>query len=162
MAHFTQQEIDEISRRLAAKAVKDSQFPTANAIRMEDFVAIVQNEKNKKITVEGLYSDISEYIYENYVILLDILVENGGTILHKNGSADLQAQVLIGGVDMTSQVAPEAFSWTRSSDSQALDNVWNSLHEGVGSRIHVEPADVNRACTFYCSIPIESLKTLNI
>ena len=160
MAHFTTQEIEEIRQRLASRAVKDSQFPTANAVTMEDFVAIVQNGVNKKVTIDSLYDDVSDYLYENYIVLLDIKVKNGSNILKKDASADLEAVVKIGDRDVTSQIPPSHFSWTRSSNNETLDRVWNQLHEGVGNEIHVDAADVNKSCTFYCGVPMESLKNI--
>lgn len=59
MSHFSKEEIEEIRRRLTTKAVKDTQFPTAEDIKSEDYVAIVQDGINKKIQVGNfIFPDI--------------------------------------------------------------------------------------------------------
>lgn len=49
---FTQEQIDEISRRLSSKGKKDTQFPRANTpIQKEDVIPIIQEDMNKVIPV---------------------------------------------------------------------------------------------------------------
>lgn len=164
MAHFTKQEIEEIRQRLATLAVKDSQFPSATAVYLEDFVAIVQEGINKKVTIGDLYKNAGGIFFENYVFLLNVYAKNGSMIL-RNGSSsvDLEAEVVLGTKNITSLIPINYFSWQRSSGDEYYDNLWNRLHVGAGSIIHITQNDVNnKGCTFYCCIPIESLLDLNI
>lgn len=162
MGHFSKEEIEEIRSRLATKTVKDSQFPTAKVIKLEDFVAIVQDAVNKKISVEDLYSGIAGNILENYIFLVEVICENGAMLLHNGGEADMRAIVKLGYRDITDSVPPNYFSWERSSGNQGQDALWTAAHAGVGPVVHVTSADVNGACTFYCLIPIDALKQINI
>lgn len=58
---FTQEQIDEIRMRLAAIfGAKDSEFDQATYIGDTDYVAIVQNGKNKKANVSLLKQDLYE------------------------------------------------------------------------------------------------------
>lgn len=162
MAHFSRQEIEEIASRLQSLAVKDSQFPDASVITIDDFVAIVQDGKNKKISIAELYQDISPYIYDKYVFQITPFVKNGANMLREGFEADIEASVIIGTTDVTSQIAPSFFSWERSSADAELDRSWNLTHRGVGPQIHVTRADINRACTFYCLVPVEVIRNINL
>lgn len=58
---FTQEQIDEIRMRLAAiNGAKDSEFDQATYIGNNDYVAIVQDGKNKKANVSLLKQDLYE------------------------------------------------------------------------------------------------------
>ncbi len=58
MAHFTESQIEEIRRRLSKKAVKDSELPETDALGSEDFVAIVQNGTNKRISADTFREEL--------------------------------------------------------------------------------------------------------
>lgn len=162
MPHFSKQEIEEIRRRLEQTAIKDSQFPDASVISLEDFVAIVQDSVNKKISVGSLFSYLGPEIASKYVISLQVFCENGSNMIRKNSSADMVAKVYSGFIDVTDRIPPSLFSWTRSSGNSSSDSVWNSLHEGVGPSVHITRDDINRGCTFLCTIPPNALDYINI
>ena len=48
--HFTKQEIEELRSVLVLDSVKDSEFPSAERLKDEDLVAIVQDGVNKTVT----------------------------------------------------------------------------------------------------------------
>ena len=160
MAHFTKQEIEEIRSRLISRSVKDSQLPEANIVQLEDFVAIVQGGVNKKVTVDNLYSDICGQLYEKYILAITPVVKNGSTVLRPGRSADLRAEVILGETDVTDKIAPNFFSWERSSNNPEGDQFWNEQHEGVGPEIHIDYSEILGGCTIYCLVPIDCLKTL--
>lgn len=163
MAHFTKQEIEEIRTRLAATGVKDSQFPTATRIDFEDFIAIVQRGKNKKVSVSDLFENIGEAIFDRFVFTLPIYVKNGANILRKpSASADMEAHVLIGNRDVTPLITDNYFSWERYSKNADQDRIWNASHRGVGPLVHVTRNDVNEACTFCCLVPVEAIRNINL
>lgn len=56
---FTQEQLDEIEKRLALKGIKDVQFPEANLpLEGTEIIAITQNGINKKVTI----NDLLEYV----------------------------------------------------------------------------------------------------
>lgn len=127
---------------------------------INDFLAIAHAAKHKAISVWD-FAKIAEYLFGNFFLSLDVFCEHGSTMLAKDASADLQAVLKLGYEDVTDRIAPQYFSWERSSKNENQDRLWNLRHVGVGSRIHVTRRDVNKACTFYCLIPITSLTTIN-
>jgi len=72
MSFFTKQQIDEIQRLIAARAKRDTDFPSVNNLTDSDLFAFVRNRSNVKITVqdfrrelEDLFvSDITSFIEE--------------------------------------------------------------------------------------------------
>lgn len=54
---FTQEQIDEIHRRLSLLGVRDSDFPNADKLLGGEFITILQDGKNKKIRVEELLTE---------------------------------------------------------------------------------------------------------
>ena len=58
MAHFTESEIEEIWRRLSKRTVNDSELPETEALSSEDFVAIVQDGTNKKISADTFRDEL--------------------------------------------------------------------------------------------------------
>ena len=127
---------------------------------INDFLAMAHAAKQKAISVWD-FVKIAEYLFGNFFLSLDVFCEHGSTMLRKDTSADLQAVLKLGYEDVTDRIAPQYFSWERSSKNENQDRLWNLKHEGVGSRIHVTRRDVNGACTFYCLIPLSSLTTIN-
>ena len=51
MRYFTIQQIDEIRKQLATFGVRDTDLITASLLRGDEYVAIVQDGKNKKISL---------------------------------------------------------------------------------------------------------------
>lgn len=158
----TKELVQQIAQQLATKAVRDSDLPETTAVQLSDFVAIVQEGTNKKIGISNLLKAISEETGSAWVFLLEVFCKNGANIMKYNASATLEARVRIGADDITEDIPQSYFSWERSSGNELQDNVWNHSHTGVGNEIVVTRSDVNRACTFSCYIPIQSLIDLRI
>lgn len=146
-----------VSTLIGAQVIRDLDFETTDKISEEDYVAIVQNGVNKKVGVKLLYDTfhIGKYTVNLYVV-------RGSAIIRGSGSADIVAEVLRDQDVITDKIAANYFSWERSSISGTGDTEWNLSHRGVGNTIHVTSADVNRACSFTCSVPIEVLNNLNL
>ena len=64
--HFTREEIDEIRAQLVADGVKDSALPETLAVTSEDFVAIVQEQTNKRLSIETLAEHIREPFVDDH------------------------------------------------------------------------------------------------
>lgn len=155
MAHFTRQEIEEIRQRILTESRKDTQFPDTDRISTSDYVAIVQNGINKKVTVGLLYKELT---FEEYTIRIYVL--EGSTMLVNHGSANLIALVFRNEEDITDRVPESYFSWERTSRDTESDMAWNNHHVGIGNRIRITGDDVNKSCTFFCCVPTDFLKTI--
>jgi len=128
---------------------------------IHDFLAIVKAGEDMGVGIDE-YVQLAEYLYGQFYLSVDVFCANGAMMLHGGREADAFAVVRLGDEDVTSRIPPEQFSWERSSGSQEQDAIWNMLHDGVGPRIHVTAADVNGSCTFYCIIPVSSIKNANL
>lgn len=58
--HFTKEQIDEIRRQLATNSVRDTDFEEAEFLEYEDYVAIIQDGKNKRISGDNLRNNLSQ------------------------------------------------------------------------------------------------------
>ena len=135
---------------------------TAHArMRIADFLSIVRDGRERGVGIDE-YVQLAEYLYGQFYISVDVICENGAMFLRDGMSADARALVKIGDDDVTDKIPQSNFSWERSSKSHELDHLWNLQHQGVGPVIHVTKDDVNGSCTFFCLIPIESLRKLNL
>lgn len=90
---FSKSEIDEITRLIASRGVKDSDFSEATDVSGDDYVAIVQNGVNKKIKLRNFAGNI-----ETAVTLP--LLPSGSVYEHRMGkkpSVTVSARVPIEG-----------------------------------------------------------------
>ncbi len=81
---------------------------------------------------------------------VQIVSDRGNVILNGEGSRTLTAHVYRGSDEITDQLPPTAFSWRRTSQDAADDQVWNRRHEGVGCQIVVGKEDILRSALFTC------------
>ena len=56
--HFTKEQIDEIRRQLATDAVRDTDFPETDSFHGEDYVAIVQDGRNKRLSCDTFRNEL--------------------------------------------------------------------------------------------------------
>jgi len=158
----TKELVQQIAQQLATKAVRDSDLPETTAVQLSDFVAIVQEGTNKKIGISNLLKAISEETGSAWVFLLEVFCKNGANMLRYGETATLEARVRIGADDITDDIPQGYFSWERSSKNEVSDNIWNQRHKAAGNVILITRDEVNKACTFSCYIPIQSLIDLRI
>lgn len=71
-----------------------------------------------------------------------------------NVSTTLTATVYKSDIDVTDNILPDAFSWTRSSTDSEDDLNWNKRHEGCGRSVEISGEDVNRSAVFECVVNI--------
>lgn len=74
---FSKSEIDEITRAIASRGIKDTDFPEATDVSGEDYVAVVQNGVNKKVKVRYL-------VDFDYTLTLPLL-PSGSVYEHRMG-----------------------------------------------------------------------------
>lgn len=106
-------------------------------------------------TIDSLWAVIHE-------VRVNIWVKNGANMLRDGTSADLEAEVTLGKKNITGLIPENYYSWCRSSKNPAADELWNLQHVGVGHEIHVTQIDVNRDCTFYCVLPPDCFRDLDV
>jgi len=57
MFFLTKSQLEKLRDQLAALGIKDTDFPTTDAVKSTDFIAIVQDGRNKKVQVSDLITD---------------------------------------------------------------------------------------------------------
>lgn len=109
---FTQEQIDEIRMRLAAiNGAKDSEFDQATYIGDNDYVAIVQNGKNKKANISLLKQDIYE--------MDDVPTEGSSNPVKSNGIYEALQ-------DIIEQIEPNVSKYIYiQTDSEMFDYLLN-------------------------------------
>lgn len=72
---FTVEQINEIARKLQAQSKKDSQFPLAKALSGTEYVAILQDQENRKVLLSELTEYIKQQIAPDILAALELLKE---------------------------------------------------------------------------------------
>lgn len=86
----------------------------------------------------------------------------GTTLTNKKISTTLSCNVLVNGNDVSSTLAESSFTWSRSSEDQSSDTVWNKQDKLVGSRsLAITESDLNGYTTFTCKVTLEEGSTLS-
>ena len=86
---------------------------------------------------------------------IQILSSNGNIFINGQTDTTLTAFVYRGKDDVTNDFPMSAFRWTRKSDDEASDALWNAQHEGFKSNILVLTTDdVEKRATFNCHVTI--------
>lgn len=91
-------------------------------------------------------------IEEQKMYRLVITSSNGN--IFKNGliSTTLTATVYSWDENVTDDLDPNQFIWTRVSDDHAADVIWNQAHAGGTKSIYIDNDDVKVRATFYCDL----------
>lgn len=72
---FTVEQIKEIARKLQAQSKKDSQFSLAKALSGTEYVAILQDQENRKLLLSELTEYIKQQIAPDILAALELLKE---------------------------------------------------------------------------------------
>lgn len=145
MYYFTKNQIDEIQRRLATLSVRDSDLPETDTLTSDDFVAIVQDGENRRISVDafggggksekGDKGDDGKSAYE-------LAVEKGysGTLeewLNSLEGEDGEPGVGISGVSYTINAHGNTVVTFTMSDGTTQQVIVNKGNDGQGSSVNV-------------------------
>lgn len=90
-----------------------------------------------------------------------ITSDTGTVMINGSGEMTLKATLLRNGEDISDTVSNSSWSWWRQSADAEDDDVWNTLHEGVGRNCLITRDDVDRQAQFGCSVCISDTKTIN-
>lgn len=82
-----------------------------------------------------------------------VITSSNGNIF-KNGSiaTTLSANVYSWDDNITDTLDPNQFIWTRVSDDEDADKLWNAAHYGGAKQIKVTKEDVHVRATFFCDL----------
>ena len=97
-------------------------------------------------------SDRVDVIEDQRMLRLVISSTNGN--IFKNGiiNTTLYATVFSWDENITDELDPNQFIWTRVSDDAASDAAWNSAHFGGTKSIDITSDDVRVRATFFCDL----------
>lgn len=88
---FTQQQINEIAKRLEAMGKKDSQFPLVKAIDGKESISVLQNMQNKQMSVSSLTDYLINTLIPQIQKMLDGLQEDLETHIDEKSGAILDS-----------------------------------------------------------------------
>lgn len=86
---------------------------------------------------------------------LDIESSDGDTFLFGELDTTLRAIVRRGVNDITSEILPADFSWTRDTGDAVEDSTWNTNHSGAADTVHLSNEDLpvsHRTGRFICRV----------
>lgn len=88
---FTQQQINEIAKRLEAMGKKDSQFPLVKAIDGKESISVLQNMQNKQMSVSSLADYLINTLIPQIQKMLNSLQEDLETHIDEKSGAILDS-----------------------------------------------------------------------
>lgn len=110
-----------------------------------------------RYVVQSIYFDIITItkVYDGEdTYRVQVSSSSGNNFINGDISTTLEARVYRGSKEITDSIAPALFSWTRKSDDETGDAVWNQLHEGSGNTVVVSDSDIFRKAVFECIVTI--------
>ena len=91
-------------------------------------------------------------IEEQKMYRLVITSSNGNIFKNNNIRTTLSAVVFSWDTNVTDQLDPNQFIWTRVSDDPVADAAWNSAHFGGTRTVEITRDDVSVRATFFCDL----------
>lgn len=142
MSHFTKSQIDEIQRRLATLSVRDSDLPETDTLTSDDFVAIVQDGENRRISVDAFGGGTKGEKGDDGKSAYELAVEEGysGTLeewLNSLTGEDGEPGVGISGVSYTMDAQGNTVVTFTMSDGTTQQITVNKGNDGQGSSVNV-------------------------
>ena len=87
-------------------------------------------------------------------IYVQVITDKGNIMLNGQTETTLTAVVYRGEENITDQIAPNFFSWERTSSNPDGDLIFNESHKGYGKTLVVTSEDVIRRTQFDCIVNI--------
>lgn len=87
-------------------------------------------------------------------VYVQVITDKGNIMLNGQTETTLTAVVYRGEENITDQIAPNFFSWERTSANPAGDIIFNESHKGYGKTLVVTSEDVIRRTQFDCIVNI--------
>lgn len=115
--YFTKQQIEEIARRLATETVRDTDFDNATAITGDEYVPVVQDGLNRKVTMEDFIRQVTENL---------VVIPEGEVALYGN-----TGDSTTGG--MTQKAITEAIE--EMGDASAIEAELQELSDSIDTRL---------------------------
>jgi hypothetical protein len=84
---------------------------------------------------------------------IEIISSNGNMFRTNQVDTTLIAKVYQGPDDITDTISPVRFIWSRVSQAgEAIDDMWNQSHQGIGNILKVNANDSFGRTTFNCQL----------
>ena len=68
---FTREDILKIQQALLQLGVKDSELPSVESVTYDDILSIVQDGKNKQISIKDFFNQLSLWRREDFINITD-------------------------------------------------------------------------------------------
>lgn len=123
--YFTKQQIEEIARRLATESVRDTDFDNATAITGDEYIPVVQDGLNRKVTMEDFVRQVTDNL---------VVIPEGEVALYGE-----TGESTTGG--MTQKAITDAIN--EMGDASAIEEELQELSESVDERINALSEEVD-------------------
>lgn len=82
---------------------------------------------------------------------LEIISTNGTSFQNGKIETTLIARIYKGGTDITDEILESQLNWSRVSNDEDMDKIWNAIHTGL-KEVKITSTDVRRRATFLCEL----------
>ena len=134
------------ARQTLMSSMNSLTLETASIIRtifrIPGFITPIMNEMGGRI----------DDINAKKMYRLIITSSNGNIFKNGDVSTTLSATVFSWDDNVTDELDPNQFIWTRVSDDPEADIAWNHDHFGGTKSIEITTADVSQRATFFCDL----------
>lgn len=88
--YLTNAQIREIGKQLSVYGIKDTEFDTSQSLKDDDYVAIVQDGVNKKISIRSFVESVADEVTAEGIsaVVVNFEVDMDTMHLHMIGSTD--------------------------------------------------------------------------
>lgn len=115
--------------------------------------SITYDNESLDTVFSRIESQVSE-VEKNVTWKLEILASNGFVLDRTNPSTTLYVRLYHGSDEVTSQYQNNLY-WSRNSNNEKSDSIWNSNHAEPTYYIQITRADVLRSAQFTCQFILE-------
>ena len=139
---------NKISLNTTRKSLTDSQIDESN--KYDNVIEVVEKiESDYEVNIPKIESDIEE-IKNKRQYRLQIVSSQGN--IFKNGDIETTLSAVLYEWDnvATDNYNDNQFIWTRASNDEEADAIWNQVHASGQKSINITNEDVHVRATFFC------------
>lgn len=128
--------------------------PIAMVQKLQDKINLRQDEWNAAAAKAAEALLAAQDAQKNVQYKIEILSTNGDVFRNGIVNTTVFAKVYKGNQEITKDLTPSNFVWSKINRDGTEDIPWKNAHAGIGDRFLVTSEDVIKKCTFKCDLDI--------